>query len=467
MAFVPTFLPILESVSTEGHKPFEILLFLGLILILSKLISLGLSKFRIPKVIGFLIAGLLVGCLSFIPGDWFQGSFAYSRTGLDFFSKVGVILIMFSAGLETDLKKVKSLGVKSVIITSLGVIFPLVFGYLAAFVYNQITGGALNRPGIAPVYTEIYYGVILSATSVSITVATLKELGRLDTPVGTALISAAILDDIIGIVLLSLVISLANSGAGSIDNSTFAGMIVNALGLGSNTAVAITFILLFMVLFFALSIGLAFGLSKLFNYLGQKYPHHIRITILALAFCFLWSYLAEFFSIADITGAFVMGLILSRTSPENYIDHRSETISDNLFAPVFFACIALNMFASKESFDLSFMAFGFIWVFLGLLGKVLGAGTGGLLTRFKFRDSLAIGVGMMARAEVLIVCAQKGIDSGLVDPQIMVYTLVLILVSSFMTPILLKLVFKGSVPPAPPVEPVEHDAPSDAALLGK
>lgn len=432
-----------STLDVSAHKPFEILLFLGLILLLSKLISLGLGRFKIPKVIGFLIAGLLIGCLSFIPNDWFQSSFEYSETGLDFFAKIGVILIMFSAGLETDLNKVKSLGVKSLIITSLGVIVPMLFGFLAAFTYNRISGGALNMEGINPIYTELYYGVILSATSVSITVATLKELGRLDTPVGTALISAAILDDIIGIVLLSLVISLANTGSGSIDNSTFAGMIVNALGLGSNTAVSITFILLFMVLFFALSIGLAFLIGKLFNHLGKKYPHHVRITILALSFCFLWSYLAEFFSIADITGAFVMGLILSKTSPEHYIDHRSETISDNIFAPVFFACIALNMFKGGSSFDLSFMAFGLIWVVLGLLGKVVGAGVGGLITRFKFHESLGIGIGMMARAEVLIVCAQKGIDSGLVDPQIMVYTLILILVSSFLTPILLKLVFKG------------------------
>ncbi len=432
----------LENIDVSSHKPYEFLLFLGLIIALAKLFSLGLSKIKIPQVIGMLIAGLAVGCLTFIPNDWFQASFAYSQTGLDFFAKVGVILIMFSAGLETDLKKVRSLGVKSLIITSLGVIVPMLLGYLAAFTFNSVTGGSLNREGVAPVYTEIYYGVILSATSVSITVATLKELHHLDSPVGTALISAAILDDIIGIVLLSLVISLSSSGSGNVDNSTFAGMILNATGLASNTAISITVIILFMVLFFALSTGLAYLLGRFFNFLGNKYPHHIRITILALAACFIWSYLAEFFSIADITGAFVMGLILSRTSSERYIDHRSETISDNIFAPVFFACIAMNMFKGSSGFSVSFIAFGVIWVVCGLIGKVVGAGVGGLITHFKFRDSLGIGIGMMARAEVLIVCAQKGIDAGLVDPQIMVYTLALILVSSFLTPILLKLVFK-------------------------
>lgn len=432
----------LGAVETADHKPYEILLFLGLILLLSKSISLFLGKFKIPRVIGFLISGLLVGLISLIPSPWLQGSYEYSKIGLEFFSKVGVILIMFSAGLETDLNKVKSLGVKSVIITSLGVIFPLVFGFLTAYIFDMCTGGSLYIPGVSPVFTELYYGVILSATSVSITVATLKELKKIDTPVGTALISAAILDDIIGIVLLSLVISLANTGSGSVDNSTFAGMILNATGWSNNSALSVTFIILFMILFFVLTFLGGHFLKKLFDYLGKKHPHHVRITIFALAVAFLWSYVAEYFSIADITGAFMVGLMLSKSAPEEYIDHRSETISDNIFAPVFFACIAMDMFGNSAEFTTSFLVFGIIWVVVGLLGKVLGAGVGGLITKFNIQDSLCIGIGMMARAEVLIVCAQKGIDSGLIDSQIMIYTLALILVSSFATPLLLKLVYR-------------------------
>lgn len=436
-----SYISMLSSVSSE-HKPYEILLFLGLILLLSKGISLGLGKLKMPRVIGFLISGLIVGLISLIPSSWLQESYSYSKTGLDFFAKVGVILIMFSAGLETDLNKVKSLGVKSVVITSLGVIFPLIFGYLAAFSVNRCTNGALNIAGVNPTFTELYYGVILSATSVSITVATLKEIHKLDTPVGTALISAAILDDIIGIVLLSLVISLANTGSGAVDKGTFAGMILNATGLANNTAISIIFIILFMALFFVLTFFLGKFVKRFFDYLNKKHPHHIRITIFALGIAFLWSYLAEYFSIADITGAFMVGLTLSKSGPESYIDHRSETISDNVFAPVFFACIAMNMFGSVSSFSSTFLLFGIIWVIVGLLGKVLGAGIGGLVTKFSFADSLCIGVGMMARAEVLIVCAQKGIDAGLIDSQIMVYTLALILISSFATPLILKFIYR-------------------------
>ncbi len=430
----------------ESEQPYKILIVLGFILILAKTFSLVLSKLHVPQVIGYLIAGLVVGLLTFIPNDPFEitvvnGTKSYVGNGLDFFAKVGVVLIRFSAGLETDLKKVKSRGIQSSIITVLGVIVPLLFGFLAAFVTNKVTGGILTPEGQPEIYSELYYGVILSATSVSITVATLKELKKLDTPVGTALVSAAILDDIIGIVLLSLILSLASSGTGGGDSSTFAGRIINAADI-TNTAASISLIVFFMLLFFAITVFLGYIRKRFFNYLGKKYPHHIRITILALGFCFVWSYLAEYFSIADITGAYRIGLVLSSTIVQHYVDHRTETIADNIFAPVFFANIARARYQG-EKFTSEFLAFGIVWVICGLLGKIIGAGTGSLICKFKFKDALRVGIGRMARAEVLIVCADKGVAGGLVDNQIMVYTLVLILVSSFLTPILLKVLYKG------------------------
>ena len=435
-----------------SHEPYQILIILGLILILAKSFSLLLSKIHVPQVIGYLIAGLVIGLLTFIPNDPFQltvmnGQKSYVGTGLDFFAKIGVVLIRFSAGLETDLKKVKSMGLQSIIITLLGVAVPLLFGFLAAFVTNKCTASATHPEGILTpegqpeIYSELYYGVILSATSVSITVATLKELKKLDTPVGTALVSAAILDDVIGIVLLSLILSLASSGKGGRDNSTFAGRIINGAHI-TNTAASVSLIIVFRLLFFAITIGIGFVAKRFFNWLGNKYPHHIRITILALGFCFVWSYLAEYFSIADITGAYRIGLVLSNTVAQHYIDHRTETIADNIFAPVFFANIAMARYQGEE-FTTQFLAFGIIWVICGLLGKIVGAGCGSLICKFKFKDSLKVGIGRMARAEVLIVCADKGIAGGLIDNQIMVYTLVLILVSSFLTPIILKALYKG------------------------
>jgi Kef-type K+ transport system membrane component KefB len=420
-------------------QAYKILLPLGLILLCAKLFSLLLDKIKVPRVIGFLIAGLFVGLIFFIPNQ--QILTDYTMNGLSFFAKIGVIMIMFSAGLETDIKQIKAVGIASVIITSLGVIVPLIFGFSAALIADNLTGFANHN-----IYSELFYGILLSATSVSITVATLKELHRLSTPVGSAIVAAAILDDIIGIILLSLLLSFGGSRD---SGSDFVSMIMNATG-STSAGLSITLIIVFMVAFFAISFIGGIFLRKLFNKLGEKYPHHMRITILSLAICFLWSYLAEYFNIADITGAYIVGLILSSTKPREYIDHRAETTSNYIFAPVFFASIALSMYETSVDFGsaafLDFLAFGLIWVFVGLLGKIIGAGIGGLITHFSFKDSLRIGVGMMARAEVLIVCTQKGVESHLVSAQIMPFALLLILVSSFITPMLLKLLYKNEPP---------------------
>lgn len=446
----------LISIPTEPNpQAYKILLPLGLLLLFSKLFALGLGKLKIPQVIGYLLAGLVVGLIYFIPNQTILTDYTVTD-GLSFFSKVAVILIMFSAGIETDLKKVKSVGFASLVIAMLGVVVPMVLAFLCAFTIDKITGGALylkDESGnllMNPIFTELYYGVILTATSVSITVATLKELGKLDTKIGSALVSAAIIDDIIGIIVLSLVISLGSSSNSSSSGTDIASLIMNAIG-STNVVLDITFILLFMAIFFGLTLFAGIFIRKLFNYLGTKYPHHIRITILSLAFCFIWSYIAEYFNIADITGAYLMGLILSSTVAHGYIDHRAETTCNYLFAPVFFGTIAMSMYQSTFDFSdptfVTFMIFGLLWILIGLIGKIIGAGTAGLIFKFKPKESLMIGVGMMARAEVLIVCAQKGVDANMVSSSILPYCLLLILVSSFLTPILLKVLIKEKTEP--------------------
>ena len=330
---------------------------------------------------------------------------------------------MFSAGLETDLKKIKAVGKASIVITSLGVIVPLALGCLVAFLFFPKNS----------VYSNIYYGVILSATSVSITVATLKEIGKLNSIVGSAIVSAAIIDDVIGIILLSLIISISG-GKGSIEYV-------------QNKGWNMVIIILLMVTFFAISIGLSFLIRKLFNWMGRKWPHHIRIPIFSLAFCFLLSYAAEaYFNIADITGAYIAGLILSATNAEKYIDHRTDTTSSVLFSPIFFASVALKMYtANFDGSNKTFIWFGISWIAVGIIGKIIGAGIGARLCKFSIKDSFKVGIGMMARAEVLIVCAQKGVDSLLVSPSIMPYTIALIIITSFVTPIVLKRLYKGEI----------------------
>lgn len=393
---------------------FEILLPLALILLLTKLFSLAGKKLGLPQVVGMLIAGILLGFIKYIPG---QTVFTQdTMDGLSFIAKIGVILIMFSAGLETDLKQFKTSGLPSVIITLLGVLFPLGFGFLVACAFN----GGFNNMTQHVVITNLFYGAILSATSVSITVAALKELGKLNSKVGTSIVAAAILDDIIGVILLSLFISLdKGNGIGGI-----------GIAIGK------------MIGFFAVAIGVGIVIRiGLKHYLKRHPEHHRRIPIIGFAMCFFFAYAAEeWFGVADITGAYIAGIILSSLTETTYIDSKVEVSNYMIFAPVFFASIGIN--ADFGAISPAIVGFGFAFIAAGLLGKVLGCGLGSLICKYSFMDSLRVGIGMMARAEVVLVCTQKGVDSGLVDASIMPFVLILIILSSLLTPLLLKLTYK-------------------------
>ncbi|MGN1077372.1 MAG: cation:proton antiporter, partial [Candidatus Gallimonas sp.] len=187
-------------------EAFEFLLPLAVILLFSKLMGLGTHKCGMPAVIGMLIAGILLGLLQYIPWEPLREAFFGDEVKkvLSVMSKIGVVLIMFSAGLGTDLKKLKQTGVASVVITAMGVVVPMLLGFLVAFLFDFYTPVAL-QPGVEgtagqyDLLSDIFYGAILTATSVSVTITVLKELGRLDSKVGTSIVAAAVIDDVIGI----------------------------------------------------------------------------------------------------------------------------------------------------------------------------------------------------------------------------------------------------------------------------
>ena len=294
---------------------FSILLPLAMILFFSKLLSIGSKKIGLPQVVGMLIVGILLGLIKLIPGQQIFTSFTLE--GLSFLAKIGVVLIMFSAGLGTDIKQVKATGFSATVITMLGVIVPMGLGFVVSCGFN----GGFADWSEETIYTNLFYGVILTATSVSVTVATLKELGKLQTKVGTAIVSAAILDDIIGVILLSLVIGLSQGDGGS---ST--GMVI-----------------LYTVLFFVAAVGIGFLFRWLFKKLERRYPHNRRVAIWSFAVCFFYAYAAEkWFGVADITGAFMAGLMLSGLSESPYVDRKTDISSYLIFAPVFFANIGIN-----------------------------------------------------------------------------------------------------------------------------
>lgn len=412
----------------NGSEPFEILLPLALILLLAKGFALVGKKLGLPQVVGMLVAGILLGLIKLIPD---QSVFTEDTLkGLSFIAKIGVILTMFSAGIETDLKQFKTCGLPSVIITALGVIVPLGLGFVVATAFN----GGFERIGEFAV-KNLFYGTILSATSVSITVATLRELGKLNSKVGTSIITAAILDDIIGVVLLSLFISL-DKGTGASE----VGIVIGKL-FGFIVASAI--------------IGITIHYA--INYLGNRNPHTRRLPIFGFAICFFLSYAAEkWFGVADITGAYVAGLILSTVREREYINSKVEVSNYLIFGPVFFANIGIT--ADFSGITATMAGFGIAFIVVGLLGKIVGCGLGSLMCKYSVKDSLRIGVGMMARAEVVIVCTQKGIDNGMVDPALMPFVIILVIVSALITPMLLKLLYKGDKDVKPPlIPPIENE----------
>lgn len=433
---------------------YEILLPLALILILSKLMGMGAQKIGLPAIIGMLLAGILIGLVQYIPGVE-EGTFIYDAffsdemlEGYSFLAKIGVVLIMFSAGITTDLRQIRSTGLSAVVITVLGVAVPMLFGFLVAYLFDYYTvidlinGGETGVAGEVDILSDVFYGAILTATSVSVTVAALKELGRLNTRFGTAIIAAAVIDDIIGVVVLSVLTGLNSS------NGTAGGI------LGSWFEPGPLFVCIKIVIFFAAALGIGFFVRKLFRWMEDTYPHHRRVPIFAVAMSFLYAYLAEkLFGVADITGAYVAGLVLSGLDETYYEEQKINSLGYMLFTPVFFANIGISSL-NLSAFGGLWLAFGACYILAAFAGKLVGCGGGGLLCRYSLSDSLKIGLGMMVRAEVILVCAQKGIDSGLVSTDVLSYVCLIIILSSILVPVFLKVICR-------------HDAKKERHISGQ
>ena len=377
---------------------------LAIIIVAAKLFGMLARKLKAPQVVGEIVAGLLIG--PNLLGIVNQSDFIVQM------AEVGVVLLMFSAGLGTNLKDLLKTGPVALLIASMGVIVPLIGG---ALLYTVCYGG--SAWGSEKFFKAVFVGVIMTATSVSITVQTLKELGKLKSMIGTTIVSAAIIDDVIGIIVLTFVIGSkqATGGMGKV--------IINT------------------ILFFALSIICGYIVFKVFKRLSSRYPHTQRIPILSLALCFAMAYIAEkFFGIADITGAYVAGVILCSIQESNYIDEKININSYMLFGPVFFASIGLK--TNVDSISPKLLVFSVGFVIVALLTKIVGCGLAGLITKHSKKDSLRIGIGMMTRGEVALIVAQKGLSAGLIDSSYFTAVILLIMVSSIITPICLKLSFR-------------------------
>ena len=404
----------MRSVKMEYYS---VLLPLALIMGGSKILSKLCEKLNLPQVVGMLLTGVIIGFINYIPNQ--QILTEPSMEGIGFIAKLGVILIMFSAGLETDIKQIKSVGAPAMVITLAGVAVPMGLGFVVACLFN----GGFNS-GYETMLDNLFYGVVLTATSVSVTVATLKELGKLNSKVGSTVIAAAIIDDIIGVIVLSFVIAMKGDGT----NSTPPLKIV-----------------IMTALFFAAAAVFGTVATKVLAAVEKRFPHHRLLPIFGMAVCFFFSYASEkWFGVADITGAFAAGLFLSKNPESEYIDRKSDIMSYMIFTPVFFANIGMTV--KFDSINTGMILFGLCFILAGLSGKVIGCAGASLLCRYDFKDSVRVGLGMMVRAEVALVCAQKGVENHMINSNIMPFILILIILSSFVTPMFLKMSYKKELP---------------------
>ena len=384
---------------------------LAIIILSAKFLGLVARKFAAPQVVGEILAGLLIGpCVL----NLVQGSDVLST-----FAEIGVVLLMFTTALGTNTKELLKAGPIATFIACVGVFVPLVGGTL---LYSAFYGFA--AVGSPEFFRALFIGTIMTATSVSITVATLQELGHLKSFLGTTIVSAAVIDDVIGIIVLTCVIG-ASSGEGS--------------SLGG--------VLLDTVLFFLVAIGIGFVIHFAMKWLDARNPHPQRITIVSLAFCFAMAYLAEqYFGIADITGAYIAGIVLCSMSDAPYVERRVDISNYVIFAPVFFASIGLKTDISGLTPEI--LLFSVCFVLVALATKIIGCGLAAKLCRFKWGDALKVGVGMMTRGEVALIVAKKGLEVGVVDSVYFTAVILLIVVSSIATPLVLKMLF-AKMPPVP------------------
>lgn len=402
---------------------------IAVILVSTKLLGLLMRRLGLPQVLGFILAGILLGGAiwgKIIPEN---SVFPIKPDILDTFSEIGVILVLFSAGLETDLSALKRTGLTATLVALGGVLVPLILGTVVGLIFVY--------PDNPDIFASIFIGVIMCATSVGITVETLRELGKLKGEVGTIIVSAAIIDDVIGIIVLTVFMSVSGEGGSSSG-------VIGAINPSGNAVISI----LWMLVYFVIAVAGGILISKLFKYLTKKHPETHRLPVYSLAVCFIYAVVAEaVFGVADITGAYIAGVVLATNHRcAEYVDKKVTVSSYTFFGPIFFAHIGMKI--SFDGFNLNLLWFSLAFVAFAILGKIIGCGLTAKCCKFSFKDSMRIGAGMIARGEVALVVADKGIKSGLMDGQHLTIVVMLVLISSILAPILLKALYRGDNDPS-------------------
>ncbi|MCP1162969.1 MULTISPECIES: cation:proton antiporter [Bacillus] len=374
---------------------FEFFFQIALILLSTKLAGDLSVRLGQPSVLGKLIVGIVIGPAVL---GWIENSELLTQL-----SNVGVILLMFMAGLETDLEELNANRNSSLAVALGGIVLPFVGGYVSGLVMGMEQGNA------------VFLGLLLCATSVSISVQTLRDLGKMKTRESTTMLGAAVFDDILVVILLAFAMSF----------------------LGTDD-VNLTMVILKKVVFFASIILIGWkGVPAIMRWLS---PLRVSESIVsaALIICFSFAYFGELLGIAGIIGAFAAGIAISQTNYKHEVEKKVEPIAYAMFVPVFFVSIGMNI---------TFDGIGDqIWFILALtiiavLTKLIGCGLGARMTGFDAKSSAIIGSGMVSRGEVALIIAGTGLSSGLLAQDYFTAIVIVVILTTMITPPMLKYTF--------------------------
>ncbi len=403
----------------------ESLLLIAVLIAASKGAGALSSKVGQPAVLGELLAGLLLGpsllgLIHFFPSpEVLETERQVLEIIVKDLAKFGVIFLMFLAGLETELEEMKKVGLAAVNGATGGVVFPFVFGF------------ALSRAFGFGLTDSLFIGTILTATSVSISAQTLMELGQLRSKEGTTILGAAIIDDVMGIILLSFVVALT-------------ARVRDGTAEGISLLVSFGAIILKMALFLAVSIAVgSYVLKRVAKRLGVL-PASEVVLAFGIVVVLVYSWGAEVLGgVADITGAYIAGLIFAGTPIKHIMEEKMKTLAYGFFVPVFFVNIGLeaNIFGLE-----GFFLYTAVVTVGAILTKIIGSGLGVWLTQFTAMESLRVGTGMVSRGEVALIITNVGLDRGVIGREVFSMMVIMTLITTMITPILLRLEFPRKKP---------------------
>lgn len=401
----------------------QLILALAIVITAAKLGGYVATRLRQPAVLGELLVGLILGP-SFVNlfgiGPFAEG---HSEDVIYELAELGVIFLMFVAGLEVDVEEMLKSGQVALLAGNLGVVFPLVLGTGIALVFGM------------ELYSAIFVGLILTATSVSISAQTLLEMNVLRTREGLALLGAAVVDDVVAILALSIFLAITGTG---------------------DATRPLWLVIVLMIVFFIVAIFLAARFLEPLTRMVEKLPisEGLLSFVIVVTLMFAWS--AEVVGgVAAITGAFIAGVFFGRTRFRQEIEHGMHTITYSFFVPIFLVSIGLR--ANIWDIDGAGIVFLIALILVAILSKVIGSGLGARLGGFDLLPSFRVGLGMVSRGEVGLIITTIGLTAGLVTTAEYSQVVIMVLATTLVTPFLLRWAY-GLKSPGAPTPPAAGDS---------